>query len=330
MTILKTLVTLAAIAMLMKLAMAANYTVGDPNGSWDQSSDLGKWASSKTFFVGDNLIFQYTLNHDVLEVSKPDFDSCRANNPINSHSGGSTVITLSSQGKRYFICGTAGHSMLMKLAMAANYTVGDPNGSWDQSSDLGKWASSKTFFVGDNLIFQYTLNHDVLEVSKPDFDSCRANNPINSHSGGSTVITLSSQGKRYFICGTAGHCDQGMKLEIDTVAASAPPPATTSAPPPATPLAPPPATPSAPPTGSPVKPPISSPPTKSLAPSPKHSHSPAPKMSPSSSPTSSPTSSPPPGVSLPPPPPSSATRVNVIAGSSLGLGFYIMMMLINL
>ncbi|CAA2973989.1 uclacyanin 1-like [Olea europaea subsp. europaea] len=206
--------------------------------------------------------------------------------------------------------------------MAANYTVGNPDGRWDQSSDLGKWASSKTFFVGDNLIFQYRLNHDVLEVSKPDFDSCRANNPINSHSGGSTVITLSSQGKRYFTCGTAGHCDQGMKLEIDIVAASAPPPATPSAPPPATS--------SVPPTGSSVKPSVSSPPTKSSAPSPKHSHSPAPKMSPSSSPTSSPTLSPPPGVSLPAPPPSSATRVNVIAGSSFGLSFYIIMMLINL
>ncbi|KAL2474199.1 uclacyanin-3-like [Forsythia ovata] len=216
----------------------------------------------------------------------------------------------------------AAMAMLIKLAMAANYTVGAPDGSWDQSSNLLKWASSKTFSVGDNLIFQYVINHDVREVSKPDFDSCRANSPVNSYSGGSTVITLSSPGKRYFICGTSGHCDQGMKLEIDTIAASAPPPATPSAPPPATP--------SAPPTVSPVRPPVSSPPTKSSAPSPKHSHIPAPKMSPSSSPTSSPTSSLPPGVSLPAPPPSSATRVNVIAGSSLGLGFYIMMMLINL
>ncbi|KAL2524623.1 uclacyanin 1 [Abeliophyllum distichum] len=242
----------------------------------------------------------------------------------------------------------AAMAMLIKLAMAANYTVGAPDGSWDQSSNLLKWASSKTFSVGDNLskflafrlvptsiasinnVFQYVINHDVLEVSKPDFDSCRANSPVNSYSGGSTVISLSSPGKRYFICGTAGHCNQGMKLEIDTIVASAPPPATPSAPLPVTPSAPPPATSSAPPTVSPVRPPVSSPPTKSSAPSPMHSHIPAPKMSPSSSPTSSPTSSLPPGVSLPAPPPSSATRVNVIAGFSLGLGFYIMMMLIHL
>lgn len=65
MTMLKTLLTLAAIAILMKLAMAANYTVGDPDGSWDQSSNLGKWASSKTFFVGDNLskYFPFRLSH---------------------------------------------------------------------------------------------------------------------------------------------------------------------------------------------------------------------------------------------------------------------------
>ncbi|XP_022849285.1 uclacyanin-3-like [Olea europaea var. sylvestris] len=306
MTMLKTILTLAAIAILMKLAMAANYTVGNPDGRWDQSSDLGKWASSKTFFVGDNLIFQYTLNHDVLEVSKPDFDSCRANNPINSHSGGSTVITLSSQGKRYFICGTAGHcdqgmKLEIDIVTASAPPPATPSAPPPATSSVPPTGSSVK-----------------PSVSSPP----RANNPINSHSGGSTVITLSSQGKRYFICGTAGHCDQGMKLEIDIVTASAPPPATPSAPPPATS--------SVPPTGSSVKPSVSSPPTKSSAPSPKHSHSPAPKMSRSSSPTSSPTLSPPPGVSLPAPPPSSATRVNVIAGSSLGLSFYIIMMLINL
>ncbi|CAI9772721.1 unnamed protein product [Fraxinus pennsylvanica] len=130
------------------------------------------------------------------------------------------------------------------------------------------------------------------------------------------ISPIKPEGKRYFICGTAGHCEQGMKLEIDTVAASAPPPATSLV----TPSSPSPAIPSAPPTGSPVKPPVSSQPTKFSTPLPKHSHLPAPKIYPSSPPNRSPTSSPR-GVSLLAPPHSSAIKVNVIAGSLLGLGF---------
>ncbi|KAL0354106.1 UNVERIFIED_CONTAM: Uclacyanin 1 [Sesamum angustifolium] len=133
----------------------------------------------------------------------------------------------------------AAMAMMINLSMAANYTVGAPNGGWDQSTDLTTWASSQTFFVGDNLIFQYTTNHDVTEVSKPDFDSCSASNPLQPpHSGGLTLIPLTSAGNRYFICGSAGHCLGGMKVQIDIFAASSPPPSTT----PSLPPPPPPAT----------------------------------------------------------------------------------------
>ncbi|KAL6287418.1 hypothetical protein ACE6H2_011808 [Prunus campanulata] len=114
-------------------------------------------------------------------------------------------------------------SMLIELAMAASYNVGGPNGGWDSTTDLQTWASSQTFLVGDNLNFQYAPSHDVVEVSKADYDSCQASNSIHSYSGGSTTIPLSSPGKRYFICGTSGHCSQGMKLEVDTLATSAAP-----------------------------------------------------------------------------------------------------------
>ncbi|KAE8075758.1 hypothetical protein FH972_014446 [Carpinus fangiana] len=134
---------------------------------------------------------------------------------------------------------------LINLAMAANYVVGGPNGGWDTTTSLQTWASSQSFSVGDNLIFQYAPNHDVLEVSKADYDSCQASNAIQSYNGGATTIPLSSPGNRYFICGTMGHCSQGMKVEIDTLASSAAPPASSpSAEPPAslvTPLVPTPA-----------------------------------------------------------------------------------------
>ena len=55
MAMLRALMSLAISAMLNNLAMAANYTVGGPNGGWDTSTNVQTWASSQSFLVGDNL-----------------------------------------------------------------------------------------------------------------------------------------------------------------------------------------------------------------------------------------------------------------------------------
>ncbi|MBA0602304.1 uclacyanin 1 [Gossypium raimondii] len=120
---------------------------------------------------------------------------------------------------RTLVC-LAATAMLVQLAMAANYTVGGANGGWDSSTDLQTWAASQKFAVGDNLIFQYTPNHDLVEVTKADYDSCQTSSPIRTYTDGNTVVPLTSPGKRYFICGTLGHCSQGMQIEIDTLATS--------------------------------------------------------------------------------------------------------------
>ncbi|CAL9013822.1 unnamed protein product [Prunus brigantina] len=172
-------------------------------------------------------------------------------------------------------------TMLIELAMAASYNVGGPNGGWDSTTDLQTWASSQTFLVGDNLNFQYAPSHDVVEVSKADYDSCQASNSIQSYSGGSTTIPLSSPGKRYFICGTTGHCSQGMKLEVDTLA--------TSAAPTASPLSPAPQESPSTPAPSSLDAPLA--PEASTA-SPAQSPQPASTASPAQSPQSAPTLSP--------------------------------------
>ena len=59
MAVLRTLVCLAATAMIIQLAMAANYTVGGPSGGWDTSTDLQTWVASQKFAVGDNLSKSY-------------------------------------------------------------------------------------------------------------------------------------------------------------------------------------------------------------------------------------------------------------------------------
>ncbi|KAJ8568507.1 hypothetical protein K7X08_028040 [Anisodus acutangulus] len=250
-------------------------------------------------------------------------------------------------------------AMLLGSTMATNYTVGGPDGGWDQISDLFGWAASKTFYVGDNLIFSYALSHSVLEVTKASFDSCEITSPIAIYTGGTTVITLASVGKRYFICGTGGHCTVGrMKLEINTLSKAFPPPppakpatpptATPKAPPPSTPKIPPPSSPTTPPASAPYTTPVASPPTSSPSPksssvpSPKNGHKISPAMSPSKSHAHSP-AMPPAGVPTSPtveavglPPsdapaptpsaPSSADKISVIAGSTVGFGFVVMLM----
>ncbi|XP_038705003.1 uclacyanin 1-like [Tripterygium wilfordii] len=204
-------------------------------------------------------------------------------------------------------------AMLVELAMAANYTVGGPNSGWDTGSNVQTWASSRSFAVGDNLIFQYSANHDVVEVSKQNYDSCQASSAINSHSDGNTVIALSSPGKRYFICGTPGHCSSGMKVEIDTLATATPTPS------PASPANPPSAATPVTPTASPA--PETSP--TSVAPN----LSPAPETStslPDVPVTVTPATSPSSPVS--PPPPSSGARDSFRVNLTTGMGGVVLMM----
>uniref|UniRef100_A0A7C9EYK4 Phytocyanin domain-containing protein n=1 Tax=Opuntia streptacantha TaxID=393608 RepID=A0A7C9EYK4_OPUST len=89
-------------------------------------------------------------------------------------------------------------------------------------------------FTTDNLtmnmniettVFQYAPTHDVMEVSKADYDACKTSNSIVQDNSGTTVVPLSKPGNRYFICGTPGHCANGMKLAVTVLAASSPTPA---------------------------------------------------------------------------------------------------------
>ncbi|KAG0451248.1 hypothetical protein HPP92_026321 [Vanilla planifolia] len=131
---------------------------------------------------------------------------------------------------------TAAASLLV-LSAATEYTVGAPGGSWNQQTKLSSWASNNNFKPGDTLLFSYDpSSHNVLEVTKANYDSCSTTGPIKTYNSGKDNITLTEVGKRYFICGFPGHCQGGMKLEIDTTAAgspggSTPPPSGSASPP---------------------------------------------------------------------------------------------------
>lgn len=121
---------------------------------------------------------------------------------------------------RYCIGIAAAMSIIVMMVLpynclATDYTVGD-SGGWNLQVDYTTWASSKTFAAGDNLVFIYSSPfHSVLEVSKAAHDSCSTSNALKSYTGGSSTVALDSAGAKYFICGTGGHCAQGMKLAVN-------------------------------------------------------------------------------------------------------------------
>uniref|UniRef100_A0A0E0LR18 Phytocyanin domain-containing protein n=1 Tax=Oryza punctata TaxID=4537 RepID=A0A0E0LR18_ORYPU len=112
--------------------------------------------------------------------------------------------------------------MLATTAMGATtYTVGAPAGSWDTRTNYVQWVSAITFRVGDQLVFKYSpAAHDVVEVSKADYDSCSSSSPITTFNSGDDTIPLAATGTRYFICGFPGHCTAGMKVAVKVEAAA--------------------------------------------------------------------------------------------------------------
>ncbi|CAA6658317.1 unnamed protein product [Spirodela intermedia] len=113
-------------------------------------------------------------------------------------------------------------ALLLECAIAATITVGAPSGGWDLSTDLSAWAASQTFSVGDTLVFQYGSTHDVLEVTKANYDACQKSSPIGTYNNGNTSSPCPLPAALSLICGVPDHCSSGMKLEVDVSGASPP------------------------------------------------------------------------------------------------------------
>ncbi|XP_010418739.1 PREDICTED: mavicyanin-like [Camelina sativa] len=84
-----------------------------------------------------------------------------------------------------------------------------------------RWSTSKTFYLGDSLIFQYNKAlHNVMEVSSQDFESCNPNSPLTTYQSQYEPGLLNRTGHFYFICGVPGHCESGQKLDVLVMPAS--------------------------------------------------------------------------------------------------------------
>ncbi|KAG2327630.1 hypothetical protein Bca52824_010358 [Brassica carinata] len=101
------------------------------------------------------------------------------------------------------------------------HKVGDSKGWTMMGVDYEAWASSRTFQVGDSLVFEYNKDyHNVNEVTPNNFELCVTSNPLERYETGSDTVTLTKSGVHNFICGVPGHCGIGQKLQIVVLPAS--------------------------------------------------------------------------------------------------------------
>ncbi|XP_022873717.1 blue copper protein-like [Olea europaea var. sylvestris] len=79
---------------------------------------------------------------------------------------------------------------------------------------LFRTSMAAVYQVGDSAVFNYNPQlHNVLQVSKSDYQTCTTSAPIATFNTGSDSILLQTSGNHYYIC--AFHCQSGMKVPIE-------------------------------------------------------------------------------------------------------------------
>ncbi|ESQ51677.1 hypothetical protein EUTSA_v10017770mg [Eutrema salsugineum] len=123
--------------------------------------------------------------------------------------------------KSFFTCLMILVALLGVVVGGTVHKVGDSKGWTMMGVDYEAWASSRTFQVGDSLVFEYNNEyHDVTQVTPLDFELCEPSYPLAKYQTGSDMVKLTKPGVHNFICGVPGHCDAGQKLQIHVLPAS--------------------------------------------------------------------------------------------------------------
>nr|VDD28244.1 unnamed protein product [Brassica oleracea] len=109
--------------------------------------------------------------------------------------------------------------VMLGLSKAAVYKVGDSAG-WTTIAnvDYKLWASTKTFHIGDTVLFEYNPKfHNVMRVTHAMYRSCNNSNPISTFTTGNDSVALTNHGHHFFFCGVPGHCMAGQKLDLNVI-----------------------------------------------------------------------------------------------------------------
>nr|XP_043623701.1 uncharacterized protein LOC122595410 [Erigeron canadensis] len=125
-----------AVALLPATTIATDYVVGDGSG-WTIDYDYQAWASNKAFKVGDNLV-------------PP---------PNKAHTSGHDIISLSTPGKMWFLCGIEEHCSEYNQKLAVNvkaYQLMMIDGDDDDDKDNDDCAISIETCGGGNGVFVAT------------------------------------------------------------------------------------------------------------------------------------------------------------------------------
>ncbi|KAL2643419.1 hypothetical protein R1flu_011006 [Riccia fluitans] len=104
--------------------------------------------------------------------------------------------------------------VLCENAAATTVNVGGASG-WTVGHNYKTWAAFNKVRPYDSLFFKYDPKvHNVLVVSKADYDACKTSSPWSKHQTGKDFIKFTKSGTYYLICGVGSHCQAGMKLAV--------------------------------------------------------------------------------------------------------------------
>ncbi|KAG6540900.1 hypothetical protein Mapa_017693 [Marchantia paleacea] len=100
--------------------------------------------------------------------------------------------------------------VLVECVSATSVTVGG-NSGWILN---GRKYTNLRLKSKDVAVFRYRAGeHNVVQVSKADYDSCNSRKPIKTYSTGYDKVAFKA-GTYYFICGIGNHCQNNMKVTI--------------------------------------------------------------------------------------------------------------------
>ncbi|KAG5032452.1 hypothetical protein AAZX31_06G206100 [Glycine max] len=127
-------------------------------------------------------------------------------------------------GLNFIGCSIVAMVFIIGVAEATDYIVGEGFG-WSVPSNESfytDWASTKRFFVGDNLIFNISGEHSVgIRTEATYYENCNTSLltgftfiGVNGSNSMFRHNIIPPTGPRYFLCTVGNHCERGQKFSI--------------------------------------------------------------------------------------------------------------------
>ncbi|KAJ0982623.1 hypothetical protein J5N97_010878 [Dioscorea zingiberensis] len=102
------------------------------------------------------------------------------------------------------------------IVQATDHIVGDSLWTIPPSNKFySNWSSNKSFSVGDNLVFKFETGfYNVLQVSRREYEDCKAENYFRAYFVGPATVSLTGEGMYYFITNFGNYCLLGQKVFV--------------------------------------------------------------------------------------------------------------------